>query len=247
MEIELDKAKLYFEVQGNPDNPPLVLWHGAGCTLRMWDLVVEQLKNLYFTIAFDIRGAGNSINNDLNEDAYTFQQYSEDLNSILNFLDINQVHLWSMAWGTRAAIAYSSLNPNKVLSAVFSDASIEIADIDAQRLGSREALSKQDESGIERFNLPQGWNIHADKDSAAKSLSAAAKFDLQTAFSHIDFPFMIMTGDHDPNLSSSKNMVSNLKGGELRILENVGHGSILQRPDLTVESFLEWHNKILGA
>ena len=58
MEIELDKAKLYFEVQGNPNNLPLVLWHGAGCTLRMWDLVVEQLKNLYFTIAFDIRGAG---------------------------------------------------------------------------------------------------------------------------------------------------------------------------------------------
>ena len=53
MEIELDKAKLYFETQGNPDNPPLVLWHGAGCTLRMWDLVVKELKKFYFTIAFD--------------------------------------------------------------------------------------------------------------------------------------------------------------------------------------------------
>ena len=246
MEIELDKAKLYFEVQGNPNNPPLVLWHGAGCTLRMWDLVVEELKNFYFTIAFDVRGAGNSINKDLSEDAYSFQQYSEDLNSILDFLDIHQVHLWSMAWGTRAAIAYSSLNPNKVLSAVFSDASIEIADIDAQRLGYREALSKQDELGIERFNLPKGWNIHADKDSAARSLSAAAKFDLHEAFNQIDFPFMIMTGDHDPNLSSSKDMVSGSNTGELKVLENVGHGSVLQRPDLTLEYFLDGHKKILG-
>ena len=243
MEIELDKAKLYFEIQGNPDNPPLVLWHGAGCTLRMWDLVLEELKNFYFTIAFDVRGAGNSINNDLNEDAYSFNKYSEDLNSILNYLNIDQVHLWSMAWGTRAAIAYSSLNPTKILSAVFSDASIERADIDAQRLGLKNALSKQEELGIERFKLPKGWNIHANKDSAARSLSAAAKFDLHEAFNQISFPFLIMTGDHDPNLSSSKDMVSSSSTGELKVLENVGHGSVLQRPDLTVECFLEWQKK----
>jgi len=247
MEIELDKAKLYFEIQGNPDNPPLVLWHGAGCTLRMWDLVIEELKNFYFTIAFDIRGAGNSINNDLNEEAYSFERSSEDLNSILAFLNLDQVHIWSMAWGTRAAIAYSSLNPTKILSAAFSDASIEGADVNAQRLGLKDALVKQEELGIERFNLPAGWNIHANKDSAARSLSAAAKFDLHEAFNQIDFPFMIMTGDHDPNLSSSKDMVSSSSTGELKVLENVGHGSVLQRPDLTSKNFLEWHKRILGA
>jgi len=246
MEIELDKAKLYFEIQGNPDNPPLVLWHGAGCTLRMWDLVVEQLKEFYFTIAFDVRGAGKSINRDLNEDAYSFKKYSEDLNLILDFLNVDKVHLWSMAWGTRAAIAYSSLNPNKILSATFSDASIEKADINAQKLGQKKALTKQEELGIERFSLPQGWNIHVNEASAAESLSAAAKFDLKPAFKKIGFPFMIMTGDHDPNLSSSRDMVSNSRTGELTILENVGHGSVLQRPDLTVEYFLKWHKKILG-
>jgi hypothetical protein len=35
--------------------------------------------------------------------------------------------------------------------------------------------------------------------------------------------------------------------GELKVLENVGHGSVLQRPDLTSKYFLEWHKKILGA
>ncbi len=74
----------------------------------------------------------------------------------------------------------------------------------------------------------------------------AAKFDLHEAFNQIDFPFMIMTGDHDPNLSSSKDMVSGSNTGELKVLENVGHGSVLQRPDLTLEYFLDWHKKILG-
>jgi hypothetical protein len=26
-------------------------------------------------------------------------------------------------------------------------------------------------------------------------------------------------------------------------LKNVGHGSVLQRPDLTVKNFLDWHSK----
>ena len=65
-----------------------------------------------------------------------------------------------MAWGTRAAIAYSYLNPEKVISAVFSDASIGLADIAAQKEGVQKALAIQDATGMPRFNLPLGWNEH---------------------------------------------------------------------------------------
>ena len=243
MELELDQAKLYFETQGDQNNPPLVLWHGAGCTLRMWDFVVEELKKDFFTIAFDIRGTGKSINSDTNTDFFSFERYSQDLNNILDSLAIERFHLWSMAWGTRAAIAYSSLFSNKVISAVFSDASIGRADVEAQKLGSKEALEKQDESGLDRYQLPKGWNVHLNKESAALSLGAAAKFDLSSALDGICFPFLVMTGDHDPNLSSSRDIANSSPVGELRILKNVGHGSILQRPDLTLKNFLDWHKQ----
>ena len=143
MEIELDKAKLYFETQGNPDNPPLVLWHGAGCTLRMWDMALDSLKREFFCITFDIRGAGQSSVNFDTASQFTFEQYSKDINLILAELDIQNTHLWSMAWGTRAAIAYSSLYPEKVISAVFSDASIGSANVEAQKEGARKALAIQ--------------------------------------------------------------------------------------------------------
>ena len=243
MELELDQAKLYFETQGDQNNPPLVLWHGAGCTLRMWDFVVEELKKDFFTVAFDIRGAGKSINSDTNTEFFSFERYSQDLNNILDSLAIERFHIWSMAWGTRAAIAYSSLFFNKVISAVFSDASIGKADVEAQKLGLKEALEKQDESGLDRYHLPKGWNVHLNKESAASSLGAAAKFDLSSALDDICFPFLVMTGDHDPNLSSSRDIANSSPGGQLRILKNVGHGSILQRPDLTLKNFLDWHKQ----
>ena len=244
MELELETAKLNFETQGNKNNPPLVLWHGAGCTLRMWDFVVKELKKEFYTIAFDVRGAGKSVNLQTDQAQYSFEQYSQDLNAILDFLSLEKVHIWSMAWGTRAAIAYSSMFTHKVISAVFSDASIGIADIKAQKFGLKDALEKQKKAGIEKFKMPEGWNIHLNQESASLSLQAAGKFNLTEAIKNISFPYLVMTGDHDPNLSSSKDIVKNSISGELKILESVGHGSVLQRPDLTSKSFLEWHKQI---
>ena len=243
MELELDHAKLNFVTKGNQNNPPLVLWHGAGCTLKMWDLVTKELQRVFYTIAFDIRGAGKSINLSQDNESYTFERYSNDLNKILEFLDVERFHIWSMAWGTRAAIAYSSLNVDRVISAVFSDASIGKADIELQKAGLKKALTLQDRSGIGRYAMPEGWNVHLNNESARLSLGAASKFDLKQAFEEISFPFLVMTGDHDPNLTSSQDMLNHSDMGELRILKNVGHGSVLQRPDLTVKNFLDWHGK----
>ena len=244
MRLEFDGAKLNFEIQGDPNSPPLVLWHGAGCTLRMWDIVLNHLKDKFFCVAFDIRGAGRSTSNVEPSSQFTFEQYSKDINLILKELNIEKTHLWSMAWGTRAAIAYSFLNPEKVISAVFSDASIGLADIAAQKEGVKKALAIQDAIGMPRFDLPLGWNEHINQETAQLSLSAAAKFNLEDAIDDLKIPILIMTGDQDPNLQSSKAITERLPSAKLRILESVGHGSVLQRPDLTVDHFIEFHDSL---
>lgn len=244
MQIEAEGATLNYEISGDSSNPALVLWHGAGCTLRMWDAALKGLKDSFFCIAFDIRGAGQSQVSSRLSDQFTFEQYSEDVNLILKELDIKKLHVWSMAWGTRAAIAYCSLNPEKVLSAVFSDANIGIADIAAQKEGVKRALSIQDKEGVPRFNLPPGWNEHHDSEAAQLSLSAAAKFNLSDVIEDLKMPTMIMTGDHDPNLESSKEISQRLPSAEMKILEGVGHGSVLHRPDLTVDNFFKFHTSL---
>ena len=244
MQIEAEGATLNYEISGDSSNPALVLWHGAGCTLRMWDTALKGLKDSFFCIAFDIRGAGQSQVSSRLSDQFTFEQYSEDVNLILKELDIKKLHVWSMAWGTRAAIAYCSLNPEKVLSAVFSDASIGVADVTAQKEGVKKALSAQDKAGVPRFDLPLGWNEHLDSDTAQLSLSAASKFNLSDVIEGLAMPIRIMTGDHDPNLQSSKQILQRLSSAELNILEGVGHGSVLQRPDLTLDNFIEFHNSL---
>ena len=77
MRIEADGASLEVNLTGDSNKPAILLWHGAGCTLRMWDHVTEKLKDNFFIISFDIRGVGLS-SADGSQSQYTFEKYSED-------------------------------------------------------------------------------------------------------------------------------------------------------------------------
>ena len=76
------------------------------------------------------------------------------------------------------------------------------------------------------------------------ALAAAGKFNLNNAIQYLNMPVMVMTGDHDPNLDSSKEIVRQLSNAELVILEEVGHGSVLRRPDLVSKNFIHFHNSL---
>ncbi len=244
MKIKADGSFLEVKLSGDLRKTSLMLWHGAGCSLRMWDQAIEYLGNRFNIISFDVRGVGQSSESRDSRTQYTFEQYSKDANCILDHLGLDQTHIWSMAWGSRAAMAYCSLNPKKVISAVFSDASIGVADVEAQKFGAKKAFLKQSESGVEVFIKPNGWNEHLNQKTVLMALAAAGKFNLNNAIKYLSMPIMVMTGDHDPNLDSSKEIVKLLPNAKLVILEDVGHGSILQRPDLTSKKFIEFHDSL---
>lgn len=246
MQIDSDGTSLHVEVDGDPRGAPLLLWNGAGCTLRMWDLVVPRLAERHRLIRFDVRGTGESAPaSDASQ--YTFEQYADDANRILDRLGVERTHVWSIAWGSRAALAYSALHPARVVSLMLSDASIGPADVAAQLDGARRALERQLAAGIPRFDLPDGWSRHRTPEAVPLALSAAGKFDLRAAAARLTMPVLVATGDHDPNLASSRELVALAPHARLVVLKDVGHGSVLQRPDLASRTFLEFQDSIAGS
>ncbi len=244
MQLKADGATIHYQIDGPEDAPAVLLWHGAHCTLRMWDLVVERLVDRFRLVRFDVRGVGLSTSTEDPEGQYTFEQYADDANGILDAHGIERCHVWSMAWGTRAAIAYCSLYPDRVISAALYDASIGAADVAAQREGHKKALELQIQSGIKRFDIPEGFNSHNTPDEVPAAMAAARKFDLTGAVPMLTMPVLVATGDHDPNLPSSKDLVKKAPDARLMILEDVGHGSVMQRPDLVTDVFLEFQTSL---
>jgi len=237
MNIETNGTILNYEDDGPASARAVLLWNGAQCTVRMWDHVIEQLQHEYRFIRFDIRGTGASICKVGEDHFFSLDQYCDDANLILDHLNIDKVIVWSMAWGSRAAIAYCSQNVNRVTNAVLNDASIARADPDAQRKRAKAALDKQIASGIPKFEKPAGYNTNPDPDLVVEALGAAARFDLKSAINNLSMPLLLVTGDHDPNLVSSREISDTLASASLKILKNVGHGSVLQRPDLCIDEF----------
>jgi 3-oxoadipate enol-lactonase len=244
MKIAVDGASLNIEIEGPASADTILLWHGAGCTLRMWDNVVARLADRYQLIRFDVRGVGQSLPAEGQDNQYSLEQYAADANAILAHFNVEQCHIWSMAWGSRAALAYCALFPGKVISAALFDASIGKPDVEQQKQGGKEALLKQIDAGIEAFARPEGWNVHVDPETVPKSLGATARFDLVAAAEKLSMPVLVATGDHDPNLASSHEIVEKAENAYLVVMKNVGHGSVLQRPDLATATLLEFHAQL---
>ena len=125
--------------------------------------MIEELEQTFYVVRFDIRGAGQSIG--AGDSAYDFETYAEDVEQLLAHLNIERCHIWSMAWGSRAALAFCALKPRRVISAALFDLSIGQADVEAQIAGNKAAREKQKAAGYIAPLPPAGWNDHQDDET----------------------------------------------------------------------------------
>mgnify|MGYP001156864096 CR=1 FL=1 len=241
MRIDVGGSVLDIEVSG-PKNAPAILQYSSGGTnLRIWDLVVPMLIKKYRSIRLDMRGAGKSTPAS-DPSQYSFHQFAEDTNIVLDALSVEKCHLWNMAFGSRIGLAFCAAYPDRVYSACLNDLSIEKPDPELQRIGHKKAMELQKAAGIGRFPKPSGINEHANPDqvSLVSGANSSGAFDLKAAIPKLTMPLLLVTGDCDPNLVSTRAIAAAAPNAKIIELENVGHGSVLQRPDLTSDIFLKF-------
>jgi pimeloyl-ACP methyl ester carboxylesterase len=215
---------------GHPVPTPLVVVNGAFCSLRMWDGVVGVLAANRTVIRHDVRGTGRSDSGP--SDQNRFEVYADDIASLCRQLGVERAVVWGMAWGARLALVTAARHPDLVERLVLTDLGIDPADPVAQRDGYVAARRARAAVGIAEVERPEGWRQHDDEAAATASLAATLLHpDLGPFVEQVSCPTLIATGDHDPNLRSSRRALDLLGDGMLVELEHTGHGSVLNRPD----------------
>ena len=242
--VELDGATLHVEVDGDAARPPLLLWPPGRCTMRVWDHLVPRLAEAFRVVRIDIRGFGKSSPATDPETRYTLEQYAKDACDVLDHLAIPRCHVWSQSWGSRAAMVFCGLYPERVLSAALYAANLDPADVPAQREGTKRAAEERRQAGIAATPLPTGIMAHADPQAAAAATAAAGKFDLATVVDKLVMPVLIATGAHDPNLTSSRVIAKRLPSAQLEVLHRTGHNGMLEHPELALATFLAFHRQL---
>ena len=107
----INNSRLYYEIAGAGNT--LVLIHGSSTDTRMWDDQFEVFTKHFQVLRYDMRGHGQS-------DIPTNEPYTHaaDLNALLEYLEILNVHIAGLSSGGHTAIDFALLYPNKTSSLI---------------------------------------------------------------------------------------------------------------------------------
>jgi 3-oxoadipate enol-lactonase len=117
--LERPGAQLAYEVAGN--GPAVVLIHGFGLDMRMWDPQVEALAARFRVVRYDCRGFGASGPLDPAV-PYT---HAGDLVALLDHLDIGEAVLAGLSFGGRVALQAALAAPDRVRGLALLDAVLD--------------------------------------------------------------------------------------------------------------------------
>lgn len=101
--------KICYEIHGV--GYPVILIHGYGGTKEEWLVQVGALSTHFKVITFDSRGAGKSDRPNL---PYTMDMFADDINSLLEFLEIEKGHVIAQSLGGMIAQNFVLKYPERV-------------------------------------------------------------------------------------------------------------------------------------
>lgn len=133
---DVNGTRLYYESAGT--GTPLVLVHGRGLDLRMWDDQLAPFAQKYRVVRYDVRGFGKSA-----LPAETPFRHADDLHALLGHLDIPNAHVVGLSMGGRIAVDFALLYPTSALSLVLVDASLDGVAYDDAWNASLDAIAKR--------------------------------------------------------------------------------------------------------
>ena len=114
-EIVLFDALIYCEFAGDEEAPVLVLLHGNGEELHIFDAQIRYFSQYFRTIAIDTRGHGKSTRG---EEPLTFHTFANDLTDVFEALQIDRAHIVGFSDGAITALHLALTHPELVKSMV---------------------------------------------------------------------------------------------------------------------------------
>ena len=103
--------------------PVMVFLHGWGGSGRYWHSTATALSDQFDCLIYDLRGFGGS--NQLgefsikyNDPRYELTEYAQDLASLLDALNLDQIYLNAHSMGGSIAALYLNLQPERVKQAI---------------------------------------------------------------------------------------------------------------------------------
>lgn len=250
--------RLYSESHGS--GPDLVLWHGWGMNLRVFDSLVENLAAHFRVTTVDLPGHGRS-------PEFAGDDFESALPALLSQLpDGCTLAGWSL--GGMLALRAAELAPERVrglillhstpkfvssvdwnhgiASSVLDLFASSLRDaqeqtvshfLDLQVRGSRDANEL-----LQRLRESLRLHGHARSSALAAGLELLRSADLRTAVSRIQLPALLISGQYDRVTppGAAQAMAGLMRQAQLEELPRTGHAGFLLQAESVAQRCIRW-------
>lgn len=257
--VQTSQIQLHYE-QWRSDGPTVVCLHGTSLNGKVWSWLAGSMHPEFNLIGLDQRGHGDSGIAPLGQ--YTVDHYCDDLIEFMDAMAWPQVSFVGSSLGTRVALKYASLHPDRVRSLVFLDLSFEMpkhasdemihvhrtrprtfADADEalafsrtmpQRMRFTEETHRLTLQGDLRLNVQGRLEWRYDRDAAIETLSVAAR-DMWEHVRRVKCPTLILRGELSNVLTpeTSERLNQEFQRGLVLPIPGAGHSIWGDNPGAT--------------
>jgi len=242
---------VWFEHQGRPEAPPLVLIHGFPFSHEMWRPQIVVFSERFRVIDYDLRGLGRSSAGD---GQYPFEFFVDDLISLLDHMKIKKATLCGLSMGGYIALRAVERNPERVTALILADTQAR-ADSNETKLKRAASVRAIKANGVKPFAEGFLKSVFTPESLIAKTestqaiqriiesnsstgvcgalIAMATRTDTVQSLSAIQTPTLILVGEQDTLTppSTSQEMHERIPRSELRIIKNAAHLSNMETAD----------------
>jgi pimeloyl-ACP methyl ester carboxylesterase len=215
---DLSKARIYYEVSGPADGLPLLLIHGLGASIAMWDpgLIAAFEQARFRVIQFDNRDVGWSSTSPA---PFELADMAQDARELVKHVGLDRVHVAGQSMGgmiaQQFAISYPevTLSLTSIYSAPGRDHIVSDPELAAEHRQQGAASSR--EEAVQQF-------IARETISGLEGLDEAW---IRAYAEQLDVPAAVIHGRNDPLISFAGGIATAraIPGAELHIFANMRH------------------------
>ncbi len=259
LSISTNNQTVSYIDEGSENATTIIFIHGFPLNKEMWNKQIEEFKENYHVIAYDIRGQGNS-----NEgvDNFSIDLFVIDLLSLMDALKIEKTILCGFSMGGYIALNAIENYPERFNALLLCDTNCTEDKLEAKekRMKAIESIKEKGleqyvEESLKKLFAPISFSKHIEeiglvremimktsKQSLFKTLHALTeRKETCTKLHEIKVPVLIMVGKEDeitpPDVALS--MHEKIKGSIIYIIDHAGHLS-------NMENSKEFNNQLAG-
>jgi len=250
--ININGHTIHYRYVQNPSfkagHDVLVFVNSLGTDFRIWNDVVELLKEYGHLLLFDKRGHGLS---DVVENTNGLPDFVEDALALLEYLSIKRCVMVGLSVGGMIAQVLAGVIPEKIEKLVLCDTRHKIGN--AQIWNDRIAAVK--EKGItsisdgvmqrwfsEKFRSAEGVKVSGYKNMLErtpslgyiKTCEAIRDADLTEIAAAIKIPSLCIVGSEDKSTlpDEVRNLADLIRGSKFKVIEGSGHIPCVDNPKI---------------